>query len=73
MEESVSIANVKSQVMKDALNALPSDGDGLTFQEIHKIIDRWSIISIKHVLRDLRVEGIVIRSGAHNKPRWRKA
>lgn len=55
------------------LRALPAAAPGLTYQAVHLQIGEWSIISVKHALRQLREEGLVVREGPHNAPEFRRA
>lgn len=61
----------KSEVKADVLRVLRAEG--MTFQQVHFAVGSWSLISIKHALRELREEGIAIRGGTHERPLWRKA
>lgn len=64
--------NVSHEMTDRVLRVLPTAAPGLTYQAVHSKIGEWSIISIKHALRQLREEGLVVREGSHNEPQFRK-
>lgn len=67
----MSSGNVSITIIEKVLKALPTEG-GLSYQEIHARVGEWSIITIKHAVRQLKEEGLVIRGGSHQQPAFRR-
>lgn len=50
--------------------ALPVIGIGLTYNEVHQRVGVWSVGTIRHALRHLREEGLAVRIGPKQNPRF---
>ena len=56
--------------MDQVLDVLPKNGVALSYVGVHDKMGVWSIITVKHALRQLREEGVVVRIGPHNSPKF---
>jgi transposase len=65
------MSNVSNTILERVLEALPTAG-GLSYQDIHARVGMWSLITIKHAVRQLKEKGLVIRGGTHQKPEFRR-
>lgn len=64
--------NVSHEMTERVLRVLPTAAPGLTYQAVHSKNGEWSIISVKHTIRQLREEGLVVREGSHQQPEFRR-
>lgn len=64
---------MSDKICEQVLAAIPAVAPGLSYQAIHAKIGMWSIITVKHAVRQLREEGLVVREGSHQQPEFRKS
>ena len=64
--------NVSHKMTDRVLRVLPTKAPGLTYQAVHSKIGEWSVTSVKHAIRQLREEGLVVREGSHQQPEFRR-
>ena len=65
-------AAISHKIVEQILEVLPTSAPGLSFQDVHARIGMWSLNTVKHGIRQLREEGLVIREGSHQHPEFRR-
>lgn len=69
----MSSGTVSKDIAERVLSVLPTALPGLTYAEIHKRVDMWAPITIKHAVRQLREEGLIDRWGTENHAMFTRA